>query len=88
MNFNTLPFDVVVRAYQKWLKASYNYYYEEAFSDVEMSDEMWTGLGHYYKQHLDKLPFLLEIGFTGNTLGVGVDKERLFQEAINPVIIL
>lgn len=87
MNFNTLPFEVVVRAYQKWLQASYNYYYEEVFDGVDMTDEMWTGLGFYYKEHLDKLPFLSEIGFSGNTLGVGVDKERLLQEANNPVVL-
>lgn len=79
MDFSNLPFETVIRAYPKWLKCAYNYYYEELY-DEEMSDEMWTGLGYYYVKHLDKIPFLKEIEFQGSTLGCGVDRNKLLEE--------
>lgn len=76
---SNLPFKSLMNAYPLWLKCAYNYYYEELF-DVGMSDDLWTGIGFAYVKHLDKIPYLFKIGFTGNTLGVNVDKDELLRE--------
>lgn len=79
IDFTAVPFESVVRAYPKWLRCAYNYYYEEKFDDV-MSDDLWTALAQYYYKHIDKFPFLNFVDFNGTTLGCGTDEKVLLNE--------
>ena len=70
MMFDNLDFDTVYRAYPNWLMCAYNYYHEEKYDVIPMSDEAWTNMGYYLLRHIDKISYLKSIDFQGNTLGI------------------
>ena len=73
--------------YQQWLFCSYEYHYGDE-DCVVMDDTFWDGLARLYVKYLNRYPYLLEIGFTGSTMGVGVNKSELLKECNNPRIIV
>lgn len=70
MIFDNLDFETVYRAYPNWLMCAYNYYHEEKYDVIPMSDEAWTHMGYYFLKHIERIQYLKSIDFQGNTLGV------------------
>lgn len=78
--FDNFTFEELYRGYLNWLQCAYNYYHEEHFKPVHnLSDIDWTYMGFALYKHIDNIQFLVNIDFTGNTLGLCTKEELLVE---------